>query len=107
MFNPFTSPGPKIRLLNPIWWVLFIALGVYRYATKIIPNTCRFIPTCSTYARDALANYGVLKSIRLIVVRLLKCHPFNPGGFDYVPIKNNPEQDLKDSSREKNTDSSK
>jgi|GEM_PF-5819495 len=107
MFNPFTSPGLKIRLLNPIWWVLFIALAIYRFISKIIPNTCRFIPSCSTYARDALANYGAIKAVRLSTVRLLKCHPFHPGGFDYVPLKKHSDQDLPKTNTESNTDSSK
>ena len=84
MFAPFQSPGPQYRLLNPLWWVLFVVVGLYRFITKPFPSRCRFHPTCSTYARDALAHYGTLKSIRLIVVRISKCHPFHPGGVDRI-----------------------
>jgi putative membrane protein insertion efficiency factor len=50
-----------------------------------IGNQCRFHPTCSHYASDAIARYGAVRGIWLTVRRLLRCHPFNPGGFDPVP----------------------
>lgn len=48
-------------------------------------RSCRFYPTCSQYAIDALNRYGVLKGSCLALRRILKCHPFHPGGFD--PVK--------------------
>jgi uncharacterized protein len=48
-------------------------------------STCRFYPTCSQYAIDAVNKYGVLKGCGLSVRRILKCHPFHPGGYD--PVK--------------------
>jgi len=51
---------------------------------KIKP-TCRFYPTCSQYAIDALSKYGIFRGIILAVKRVIKCHPFNPGGYD--PVK--------------------
>ncbi|NLM75798.1 MAG: membrane protein insertion efficiency factor YidD [Clostridiaceae bacterium] len=47
--------------------------------------TCRFYPTCSNYALEALTRYGTLKGVYLSIRRLLKCHPFHPGGYD--PVK--------------------
>jgi len=47
--------------------------------------SCRFYPTCSQYALEAVTRYGALKGSYLAIRRLLKCHPFNPGGFD--PVK--------------------
>jgi putative membrane protein insertion efficiency factor len=47
--------------------------------------TCRFDPSCSQYASDAITKYGVLQGIGLAMVRLMKCHPFHPGGED--PVK--------------------
>ena len=46
---------------------------------------CRFYPSCSQYAADAVGKYGVFRGVRLTVWRLLKCHPFHPGGYD--PVK--------------------
>ena len=47
--------------------------------------TCRFYPTCSQYAYEALAKYGALKGSYMAVRRVLRCHPFHPGGYDPVP----------------------
>jgi putative membrane protein insertion efficiency factor len=48
-------------------------------------NACRFYPTCSQYSKQALEKYGLIKGILFTVLRLLKCHPFHPGGYD--PVK--------------------
>lgn len=47
--------------------------------------SCRFHPTCSSYAIEAVESHGVLKGSWLALTRLLRCHPFHPGGFDPVP----------------------
>ena len=46
---------------------------------------CRFTPTCSAYAQEAISKYGVWKGGYLTTKRLFKCHPFHPGGYDPVP----------------------
>ncbi|MGD1065002.1 MAG: membrane protein insertion efficiency factor YidD [Terracidiphilus sp.] len=48
-------------------------------------SRCKFIPTCSEYAAGAIATHGPLRGSRLAAWRLLRCHPFTPGGFDPVP----------------------
>ncbi|MEB5684915.1 membrane protein insertion efficiency factor YidD [Mammaliicoccus lentus] len=58
-----------------------------RYISPLTPPTCRFHPTCSNYAIEAISEYGVLKGTCLAIKRILKCHPFHPGGFDPVPPK--------------------
>lgn len=66
--------------------VLLKLIGIYRRG--ISPNTppsCRFSPTCSAYAYEAIGKYGALKGGYLAVRRLLKCHPFHRGGYDPVP----------------------
>jgi len=51
----------------------------------IMPASCRFYPSCSSYSLDALGRYGAFKGARLSLTRILKCHPFHPGGYD--PVK--------------------
>ncbi|KZO01492.1 membrane protein insertion efficiency factor YidD [Pseudobacillus badius] len=62
---------------------------VIRFYQKVIsplkPPTCRFYPTCSHYGLESVKRFGAWKGGYLTVVRLLKCHPFHPGGFDFVP----------------------
>ncbi len=60
-------------------------LSVYRFCVSpLLGPACRFYPTCSVYAQDAIERYGVIKGGLMAVRRLLKCHPFHPGGVDPV-----------------------
>ncbi len=64
---------------------MIFLLKIYRrFISPLKPATCRFYPTCSTYALGALQKYGFLKGFRLSLIRLSKCHPFHPGGYDPV-----------------------
>ena len=56
-----------------------------RQISPATPPACRFIPTCSEYALEAVQKYGALKGGYLAVRRVLKCHPFHKGGYDPVP----------------------
>ena len=56
-----------------------------KYLSPIRPPCCRFVPTCSQYALEAIGKYGAWKGARLAVRRLLRCHPFCKGGYDPVP----------------------
>ena len=55
-----------------------------RFLSPLLPPSCRFHPTCSQYAIDAITTHGVNKGIWLAVRRILRCNPFHPGGFDPV-----------------------
>jgi len=58
-------------------------IAVYQCAiSPFLPPACRFYPSCSTYARQAIGKYGILKGGALSLRRLLRCHPFHPGGYD-------------------------
>lgn len=66
--------------------VLRTLIRVYRFAiSPLFPRACRFEPTCSRYALDALERYGALRGSWLTLRRLARCHPFTRGGFDPVP----------------------
>jgi uncharacterized protein len=56
-----------------------------RWLSPALPARCRFYPSCSAYALEALARHGALRGTGLTVWRLLRCHPFHPGGYDPVP----------------------
>ena len=66
--------------------VLLAILRFYRkYISPMRPPCCRFIPTCSQYALEALEKYGALKGGWLALRRILRCNPFHKGGYDPVP----------------------
>jgi putative membrane protein insertion efficiency factor len=71
---------------RPMKKILLFLIDFYR--KKISPRTrprCRFYPTCSTYTFEAIERFGALKGLILGSWRILRCNPFNPGGFDEVP----------------------
>ena len=55
-----------------------------RYVSPILPQACRFTPTCSEYALEAFQKKSVFRAIWMTAVRIAKCHPFHPGGYDPV-----------------------
>jgi uncharacterized protein len=62
------------------------AIRVYQIAlSPYFGNQCRFYPTCSEYAMDAVAKHGALKGAWLAIRRIGRCHPYHPGGHDPVP----------------------
>jgi putative membrane protein insertion efficiency factor len=67
----------KIFML-PIW--------VYKYfISPILPSRCRFLPTCSDYAIDALKTHSIMHALKLIIFRLARCNPFGGSGIDNIP----------------------
>jgi uncharacterized protein len=66
--------------------ILILLIKSYKLlVSPFLPQCCRFAPTCSEYAIEAVRRYGTLKGSYLSCRRLMKCHPFHPGGYD--PVK--------------------
>ena len=64
---------------------LLLIRGYKRVVSPMLPPSCRFYPTCSDYAYEAIEKHGVIKGGRLAVWRVLRCNPFGKGGLDPVP----------------------
>lgn len=66
--------------------ILLKLIRLYRFAfSALFGNCCRFEPTCSTYAMEAIQAYGCWKGGALVLKRILRCHPWHPGGIDKIP----------------------
>ena len=65
--------------------VLLPIRGYQKFISPGLPPSCRFTPTCSQYALEAVSKHGALKGSWLAARRLVRCHPFNPGGYDPIP----------------------
>ena len=65
--------------------VLLPIRGYQKFISPALPPSCRFSPSCSQYALEAVSKHGALKGMWLGARRLVRCHPFNPGGYDPVP----------------------
>ncbi len=67
-------------------WLLIKLIHIYRYLlSPWVGNQCRFHPTCSNYAEQAIKEHGSIKGGYLMLRRLIKCHPWHEGGIDNVP----------------------
>jgi putative membrane protein insertion efficiency factor len=72
-------------LLLPRLALRMLIRGYQIMVSPLLPPSCRFTPSCSQYALEAVARYGALRGSWLAARRLARCHPFHPGGFDPVP----------------------
>lgn len=78
------------KVYQPSWWVL---RGIRVYQRAISPAlgaNCRYFPTCSSYAVEAIEEHGLLRGGWLAVRRIGRCHPFREGGLDPVPLRKQP-----------------
>jgi putative membrane protein insertion efficiency factor len=79
---PHSKPGPlwllTLLLKVPLW-------GYRKLVSPLLGQRCRFYPSCSQYALEALETFGPFRGSLLTFRRLLRCHPFHPGGVDNVP----------------------
>ena len=73
-------------VLRAIGWVLILPIRFYRkFISPLTPPTCRFTPTCSQYAIEAIRKHGPFKGLALAVWRILRCNPWGGSGYDPVP----------------------
>lgn len=65
--------------------IAIVLIQCYRlFISPLKPPTCRFMPTCSEYALQAIEKYGIIRGGKMAIKRILRCHPFHPGGYDPV-----------------------
>lgn len=85
---------PLLRFLLRIWqgikaalsWVLVLPIYFYRRCiSPLTPPSCRFTPTCSQYAIEAIRKHGPFRGLYLAIRRILRCHPWGGSGYDPVP----------------------
>jgi hypothetical protein len=69
------------------WLIIQLIRGYGLLLSPWLGNHCRFYPTCSSYAMTAVERHGALRGSAMSVARLLRCHPWHPGGVDPVPEK--------------------
>lgn len=76
----------RLRLENPVKWLLKKTIRIYQAGiSSQTASRCRYDPTCSNYALEALEKHGVLKGCGLTIWRILRCNPFGGSGYDPVP----------------------
>ena len=77
---------PIRKATDLLTWLLIMFVRLYqRFISPLTPPSCRYTPTCSQYAVEALRKYGPFKGLWLAAKRLLRCHPWGGSGYDPVP----------------------
>jgi putative membrane protein insertion efficiency factor len=73
--------------MNPaVRAAVLVVRGYQRLVSPFLPSSCRFAPTCSEYAAQAITQHGIVRGVGLAVRRLARCHPLHPGGYDPPPL---------------------
>ncbi len=90
--NAMSTSGQFLYILKRIQkvlaWPFLVLITTYRVLiSPLLGQNCRFHPTCSCYAHQAIEQHGIFRGLALAIKRIVKCHPLHPGGFDPVPGK--------------------
>ncbi len=80
-----TERDRRLRPYHPGWWLVAVISVYRRLLSPVLGANCRYLPTCSVYAQEAIENHGAVRGGWLALRRLGRCHPFHSGGFDPVP----------------------
>ena len=80
-----SEPQQTLRPYHLSWWLLGLIRGYRRAISPLLGNNCRYQPTCSAYAMEAITVHGAARGTWLAVRRIGRCHPFREGGLDPVP----------------------
>lgn len=89
--RPADEHRDAARRPGPLAWILLLPIRFYRAViSPLLPPTCRFYPSCSAYAVEALTVHGAFRGSVLTLWRLLRCGPWHPGGLDPVPPRGAP-----------------
>ncbi len=85
-----------MEILRKIFsFILILPIRFYQLTiSPLLPQSCRHVPTCSSYAIEAIKIHGIFKGTWLAIVRLSKCHPWGTHGFDPVPPKKEKSNDI-------------
>jgi putative membrane protein insertion efficiency factor len=76
-------------LKNAVKFVVLQMLRAYKWlVSPLLPPSCRYVPSCSEYAMEAVERHGAVRGGLMAICRVLRCHPFVKGGFDPVPLEN-------------------
>jgi uncharacterized protein len=82
-----TANGPDRTATVPARILMLPIAGYRKFISPLLGPRCRFAPSCSAYALEALREHGAARGLWLAVARIARCHPFNPGGYDPVPTR--------------------
>ena len=74
------------NMRKALLWVVLKSIRLYQYAiSPHFPPCCRYVPSCSAYAYEAVQKYGICRGLFMALCRVLRCHPFHHGGYDPLP----------------------
>lgn len=77
----------RSRPYQPGWWLQRGIAGYRKVLSPVVGRRCRYLPTCSQYAYDAIGEHGAWRGSWMAMRRIGRCHPFHEGGYDPVPRK--------------------